>query len=409
MIHSFTFKNFCSFSETSTIDFEDVRKGRETQNNMFCDSPGGVRLSKITTIIGPNASGKTNALKALAFLSWFVRNSFVGLEGEKEEIPVDTFAFSDQEEKSSEFEIIFEHKVEIYKYLIHLCRTHVIKEELYKKDKNTNHFNYLFKRLWNEKSRQSEISQRINLKTEVVKEILRKNVSLIAASVAIKNDVLSDIASFWTKIISNVNRMGKSWDTSSLGDQGLFDAAEFYNRKPELFKKVVSFLKDIDLGLHGISIEKVEARHSKTGELRKLFFPSGVHLVDGKEYSLPFAFESSGTKNMFVLLHFLLPAIEQGGVAVIDELEIDLHPHTIPRIIELFGDPATNPKNTQLIFTTHSLEILSYLEKEQIILVEKNKECQSEIYRLDELKGIRRDDNIYAKYMAGAYGAVPNI
>ena len=42
-------------------------------------------------------------------------------------------------------------------------------------------------------------------------------------------------------------------------------------------------------------------------------------------------------------------------------------------------------------------------------LVEKNKECKSEVYRLDELKGVRRDDNIYAKYMAGAYGAVPNI
>ena len=104
-----------------------------------------------------------------------------------------------------------------------------------------------------------------------------------------------------------------------------------------------------------------------------------------------------------------MPAIELGGIAIIDELEIDLHPHTLPRIIELFGNPTTNPKNTQLIFTTHSLEILSHLEKEQVVLVEKNKDCQSEMYRLDELKGIRRDDNIYAKYMAGAYGAVPNI
>ena len=273
MIHSFTFKNFCSFAETSTMSFEDIRKRRETQSDMFCDSPAGVRLSKITTVIGPNASGKTNALKALAFLSWFVRNSFVGLEGEKERIPVDTFAFSDHEKRPSEFEIIFEHKTEIYKYLLHLYRTHVIKEELYKKDKKTNHFNYLFKRLWNENSKQSEISQRINLKTEIVKGILRKNVSLIAASVAIKNDTLSDIASFWTKIISNVNRMGKSWDTSSLGEQGLFDAAEFYKKHPNLFEKVVGFLKDIDLGLHGISIEEVEARHSKTGELKKIFFP----------------------------------------------------------------------------------------------------------------------------------------
>lgn len=409
MIHSFTFKNFCSFSEESTMSFEDIRKGKETQSNMFADSPAGVHLSKITTVIGPNASGKTNALKALAFLSWFVRNSFVGLEGEKEKIPVDNFAFSEQKENPSEFDIVFEHEAEIYKYVLHLCRTHVIKEELYKKDKKTNHFNYLFKRTWDEAIQKSEISQRINLKTEVVKEILRKNVSLIAASVAIKNDVLSDIASFWIKIISNVNRMGKSWNTSSLGKQGLFQAAEEYNKNKNLFEKAVSFLKDIDLGLDDIGIREGEAQNSTTGETKKIYLPYGVHLVNGKKYPLPFAFESSGTKNMFVLLHFLLPAIELGGIAIIDELEIDLHPHTLPRIIELFGNPATNPKNTQLIFTTHSLEILSHLEKEQVILVEKNKECKSEMYRLDELKGIRRDDNIYAKYMAGAYGAVPNI
>ena len=86
-----------------------------------------------------------------------------------------------------------------------------------------------------------------------------------------------------------------------------------------------------------------------------------------------------------------------------------MHPHALPQIIELFANPVTNPKNSQLLFTTHSLEVLNHLEKEQIILVEKKEACQSEMYRLDDLKGVRRDDNIYAKYMAGAYGAVPNI
>jgi len=409
MIHSFTFKNFCSFAEESTISFEGVRKGREVQSTMFADSPAGVRLSKITTVIGPNASGKTNALKALAFLSLFVRNSFVALKDEKEQIPFDSFIFSDHRKKPSEFEVTFEHKEEIYKYVLHLCRTHVIKEELYKKDKKTKHFNYLFKRIWDETVQSSEIIQRINLKTEIVKEILRKNVSLIAASVAIKNDFLSDIASFWRKIDANVTRRGKLWNASSLGRRGLFQAAKEYTKNDNLFDKTIRFLKDIDLGLGDIEIEERESQNSTTGETEKIHLPYGVHLVGGKKYRLPFIFESSGTKNMFVLLHFLLPAIESGGIAIIDELEIDLHPHTLPRIIELFENPATNPKNTQLLFTTHSLEILSYLEKEQVILVEKNKECESEIYRLDELKGIRRDDNIYAKYMAGAYGAVPNI
>lgn len=408
MIHSFKFNNFCSFAEAATISFVDIRKGIETKNNMFCDSPSGERLSKVTTLIGPNASGKTNALKALSFLNWFVRSSFVGLEGD-EEIPIDNFLFSDNKNSVSEFELVFEQNAIIYKYLLHLCRTHIVREELYRKEE-TQHFNYLFKRTWNSEKNTSDISQRIlGLKTEVVKEILRKNVSLIAASVAIKNEPLTEIANFWQKIVSNVNRTGKRWDTSSLGERGLFDATKVYNDNPNLFLKVVHFLKHIDLGLEGVKIGEGEARNSKTGEIKKIYLPYGVHKVNNREYPLPFVLESSGTKNMFVLLHFLMPVIEKGGIAVIDELEIDLHPHTLPCIIDLFTNPFTNPKNTQLIFTSHSFEILSHLEKEQIVLVEKGDDCKSKLFRLDELKGVRRDDNIYAKYMAGVYGAVPNI
>ena len=69
--------------------------------------------------------------------------------------------------------------------------------------------------------------------------------------------------------------------------------------------------------------------------------------------------------------------ITMGGIAVIDELEIDLDPHALPCIIGLFANPETNPKGSQLLFTSHSLEVLNHLEKEQIILVEKKKDCKS--------------------------------
>lgn len=407
MIYSFSFKNFCSFSDEATISFEDIRKGVETSSNMFINTPLGARLSKVMILIGPNASGKTNALKALAFLRWFVVHSFLGIEGEKAEIPLDAFIFSDDQEATSEFELVFEHNKKVYKYVLHLCKTHVIREELYKKDE-TQFFNYIFKRVWNPEIGNSDISQQINLKTDVLKEILRKNVSLISTSVAIKDDILIDIVEYFQKIISNVNRGGKYWDASSLGDRWLSRATKVYKQDENLFKKAEAFLRDFDLGLDGIKIEEVDT-HTKSGEQEKILLPFGLHKINEKYYKLPFSFESSGTKNMFALLHLLLPAIEQGGIAIIDELEIDLHPHALPQIIELFANPTINPKNSQLIFTSHSLEILNHLKKEQVILVEKQKDCKSELYRLDELKGVRRDDNIYAKYMAGAYGAVPNI
>ena len=407
MIHSFTFKNFCSFAEKATISFVDIRKGVETKSNMFCDSPSGTRLSKVTTVIGPNASGKTSALKALSFLGWFVRNSFVGIEGDQE-IPVDTFAFSSNKDDNSEFELVFEHEKNIYKYILHLCREHIINEELYQKEK-TQHFNYLFKRSWNPETKKTDIAQRINLRTEVVREILRKNVSLVSTSVAIKNKVLTEISNFWSSIFTNVNRSGKQWNTTALGDKGLLEASKSYDNDKKLFARAVNFLRNADIGLSGIFIERGEMKNTETGEIMDYWFPYGEHEVDGEKHKLEFFYESSGTKNLFVLLHYLLPVVQSGGIAIIDELEVDLHPHLLPLIVELFANPQTNPKNSQLLFTSHSVEILNYLEKEQVVLVEKNENCKSELYRLDEIKGVRRDDNIYAKYMAGAYGAVPNI
>jgi uncharacterized protein len=49
------------------------------------------------------------------------------------------------------------------------------------------------------------------------------------------------------------------------------------------------------------------------------------------------------------------------------------------------------------------------VHKSQVMLVEKNAECESSACRMDAVKGIRNDDNFYAKYMAGAYGAVPSF
>jgi hypothetical protein len=53
--------------------------------------------------------------------------------------------------------------------------------------------------------------------------------------------------------------------------------------------------------------------------------------------------------------------------------------------------------------------VLNLIHKSQIMLVQKNQDCESSACRLDAVAGIRNDDNFYAKYMAGAYGAVPEL
>ena len=110
----------------------------------------------------------------------------------------------------------------------------------------------------------------------------------------------------------------------------------------------------------------------------------------------------------FNLLSLILPVLKNGGIAIIDELDNDLHPHLLQEIFNLFRSEYTNPHNAQLIFTCHTPEVFNILNKHQIYLVEKIDQ-KSEAWRLDEVEGIRNDDNLYAKYMAGAFSAVPNL
>ena len=120
-------------------------------------------------------------------------------------------------------------------------------------------------------------------------------------------------------------------------------------------------------------------------------------------------YESSGTKQLFVLLKAILVVLAKGGVAVLDEFDVNLHPEMVLSLFDLFVQPETNPKNAQLLFSTHSHRVLSKLDKYQIILTEKNEKGGSEAWRLDDMSGVRADDNFFSKYIAGAYGAVPKL
>lgn len=92
---------------------------------------------------------------------------------------------------------------------------------------------------------------------------------------------------------------------------------------------------------------------------------------------------------------------------MIDGFENNLRPHILEPILALFANPSTNPDGGQLLFTCHAMEVLNLVHKSQVVLVEKDATNESSAWRLDSVEGIRSDDNFYAKYMAGAYGAVP--
>ena len=193
-----------------------------------------------------------------------------------------------------------------------------------------------------------------------------------------------------------------------IDDWQIFGVSALYSKNDHLRLAMTKLLRGWDLGLSDIRIERQTVTHPN-GEKEDIYIPFGIHKVDSNEHSIMLKQESSGTQAAYLLLSRLLPVLTYGGVAVIDELEADLHPHILVPILDLFFSPETNPHNAQIIFTCHSIEVLSLLHKAQVVLVEKDGNCQSNAWRLDEVKGIRADDNLYAKYMGGSYGAIPQI
>ena len=124
---------------------------------------------------------------------------------------------------------------------------------------------------------------------------------------------------------------------------------------------------------------------------------------------MDFAFESGGTQTFYNLFPTIAEVLNEGGVAILDELDSDIHPLLLPEIIRMFQDVKSNPHDGQLIMSCHNAALFEYLEKEEIYFTEKDGEGQTTVYGLKDVQGVRRDTNIYAKYLMGAFGAVPRV
>lgn len=111
----------------------------------------------------------------------------------------------------------------------------------------------------------------------------------------------------------------------------------------------------------------------------------------------------------------IAPAIEsvlgKGGVLLVDELERELHPMLVYFIIAKFQSKRSNPHGAQIIFTTHNTELmnLEYMRKDQIYFADKKRtDSSSELYSVTDFT-TKTADNIRKGYLAGKYGATPNL
>lgn len=404
MLHSYAFKNFLSFRERTEVSFVLTRKA--SAHGWDTTSPAGQRLAKAMAVVGANGAGKTSLIKPLAFLSWFITHSFQSQPNAP--LPVKPHFSSPNE--PVEFEVEADDMDgTLWRYELKATPERVLHEAMYRRPKKKSaKFSYVFVRVWNQAEKEYSIKQEgFDLNPAEAKKV-RPNASLISTAAQYGVDVAQHLIG--ANVASNIKQIGRV-DS----DLGFFSASIFFHENVALKRQMESLLHDLDFGLSGVEIRKQdiavppEMKLPDGTKLPSQYQVFGVHtLKDGSRHELQMMEESSGTRTAFTQLWYLLSVLATGGIAVIDELESDMHPHMIEPLLDLFASPHTNPHNAQIIFTSHSIEVMGLLGKSQIFLVEK-KDCESEAWRLDTMDGVRVQDNLYAKYMSGAYGAVPQL
>ena len=377
MILEFGAKNFFSFKEGFEILFQKSKSSTDD-------------ISNIIALKGANASGKTNVLKALSFLQSFTTDSFSRLKPD-EDIMVSSY-FANQ--KPTEIYIIFLDNDIEYKYELIITNKKVINEKIYRT-----------------KKREILIIERNEDKITTIEEyaelesinINRENASIISIAKQYGIKEIDNIFKLFN-FITNVDERGKLDNKDRFLDY--YTVSKIYFENDKLLKFIIDFLKKADSGISNIVIEK--RKEPETGNT--IYFPIFYYVIEEDNNYLTYHEQSSGIQTLYLQLHLYITVVSAGGVLALDEFDINLHPDLLPMLLDFFENKTFNTKNAQLIFTTHSYDIMDKLGKYKIVLVNKVNN-ESFLYRLDEISSdiLRNGRKISPIYNSNKIGGKPNI
>lgn len=118
--------------------------------------------------------------------------------------------------------------------------------------------------------------------------------------------------------------------------------------------------------------------------------------------------ESDGTRRLFDIVPILGKALEE-RVILVDELDRSFHTKLTQEFLKKYFNNTRN-KHSQLIFSTHDVNILSLdkFRQDEIWFVERQSDNSSKLYSLKSFKE-RFDKDISKEYLLGKYGALPEF
>lgn len=384
-------------------------------------------LVRVAAIYGANASGKSNVIKALAYMSSAVQSSQREWAPEGP-IPREPFLLDPRSRLDpSTFEVDLLLDGVRFHYGFSLNDREVLDEWL---DAYPTGSKPVRKQMWFKRDgKKFTFGNKMGGDNSAIERLTRPNSLFLSAAAQNNHESLLPVYKWFAEHFTYV-----------LKDRGPLarETAEMCKDKT-LKSSLLNLLRIADLGVVGLGVREVDlfSWSSEAGEeeagnaedelvqvmnnlfqvLKKRHVPEKAHIVDLihkgvaqegvtlREYN-----ESAGTLAFFGLLGPVLRATNSGGTVCVDELDASLHPLLALEVVRLFNDPKLNPRGAQIIFTTHDTNILdrASLRRDQIWFTEKDAEGGTHLYPLTDFKP-RKNENLERGYLQGRYGAVPFI
>lgn len=402
MIFKIEIENFYSIRDRQVLDLRaPANAPNDTRRLAPCWQGSRERAPKVVAVFGANGSGKSNLLRALSFVSWFVSSSFTLPANAR--IPYKPFndnasfleptclkLWLSGNELFDETETVDGAKCKyIYELMIdNGVNQNVLRESIFYWPHSTGRKTRFIERLGDGTVKAGKVFG-LSGYGPALEKILRPNASVISTLAQLNHPIASGIAVASSTTTSNI-----LIDKMEFPDEMIL---EQYVVRPELTEELNRQVGRIDVGVQDLKVVK------RGGGPQLEFFHEGLAV------GMPFFMESHGTQQFLKLFPLISDSLETGGYAIIDELDAAIHPMILPEIIGWFHDPVRNPRNAQLWMSCHNVSLLEELSKDEVVFCEKDQQGTTEVYCLNDVKAVRRDDNYYKKYLGGFYGAIPRI
>lgn len=396
-------KNCFAFEDEIVFSMKADMRNKKFATNVHTENHFNVL--KTAGIYGPNNAGKTCLIKCIRAMKQVLlnkKNELISNIFSKNSVCELGITFmADGREFSYDFKYDIEKKEYIYESFMEILK------DQYNNEKEV---------CWLKKDTIHEIY-------ECVDEDIRPMIPIVS-----KNNLLCYVID--TNKFEHINEMkqilvgfAEKIDVINMNNIPMGHTIELMKNKNQLQEKIVEFIKNADLYMDDfayVEMDQIRVKAEEGDEKPEenvLNLPEKImdqiRLVSTyKGIAVPsMLFDSTGTKKIAAIAGYVIEALEQGRILVVDELDSSIHFKLTRAIVALFNNELN--LNAQMIFTVHDINLMDckrMFRKEQIWFVHKDEEGVY-VYSLADFtaqQGVRDTTDIMEKYRKGALGALPD-